>query len=144
MSAGRMPTEIEALASHFAGVASELSSGIADMPSLFAAATDWMPSTEQMQAMDRPTWALLSKARALEFALAQLTARAAVQAQQDRLLFDKTLALVDVCRFGRAVPAHGAAPAPGAVALADAVEDGLADMQNLLRARFAGQAFPEA
>jgi len=142
MSAAEMPTEMEAICFNLHDVACAHSAEIASLPAQIAAIFGWTFSAEQTEAVRQLAWHLGHQARLLEFSLETLSVVLAGRAYDDRALFSKTTAVVDMCRFARAVPDVGPPPNPSTTALADAVEDAIADMQGDLRLRFPGEEHP--
>jgi hypothetical protein len=142
MSAAAMPTKIEAVTSNLSDVAQRHAVLIASVPDQIEAITGWAFTPEQFEAVKQLAWRLGHEARLLQVGLDLVSEWASTTAEDDRTLFAKTSSVVDMCRFGRAIPSAGPVPHPSTTALADVVEDAMADMQEALRARFPGETIP--
>lgn len=136
------PTELQCLARRMHNVAQEL---VRMLPSTHAA---WVidatrdDASAHDEGADRTVSVLMGMARALEFDAARAVALANTQADTDRVIFDTTVSMVDLCRMARStsLSAAGVERDAPAVALADDVEEHLADVQECLRERFPGDA----
>ena len=142
MSAGQMPTEIEAIASNLHEVAEAHAVAVSLLPEQVAAMLNWSVSQEQAESLRQLVWGLSHKARLLQFGLERVHALAASLADEDRTLFSQTVQMVDMCRWAKGTPTNGPEPHQSTVGLANSAEEVLANMQAALRQRFSSEEFP--
>jgi hypothetical protein len=145
MSAVKMPTEMQAVSKSLSTQAQMLVDCVADLSHLLMFVTAMGERDGASSVQDRLPDAvgeLVFTARILQFGLERLTFLSEAAAESDRMLFSKTMQMVDMCRFARAIPDHEPPPPPSTNQLADLVEDAVADLQEVLRARFPGETCP--
>lgn len=142
MSAATLPTELECLSARLVDAANNAVAGVQVLPHMMAALANWQPDHKAPEMVAD----MLYDARAMQFDATRLAALVQAQDAALRHLYSLTIDLVDACRMARStVIAPGmpeVAPSAGAVALADLVEDSLADMQQHIAAQFPGEEIP--
>lgn len=146
MSAATLPTELECLSARLVNAAANAVAGAQGLPYLLASAANWQPDHKTPDVVTE----MLYDARAMQFDAMRLAALVQAQDAALRHIYSLTMDLVDSCRLARSTMiAPGmpeVAPSAGAVvvalALADLVEDGLADMQQHIAAQFPGEEIP--
>jgi hypothetical protein len=140
-----LPTELQCLAQRMRATAQELARAAASLPDVYAAATGWEIGMAVPQGVNLVAIEMLAQARTLEFDAQRLESLADAANDDDRMAYSHTMVLVDACRMarGRSVAAPPDADGHGLLLeLAGTVEDGLADIQQLLADRFPGEAIP--
>lgn len=141
----RLPTELQCLAQRMRATAQELVQASARLPDLFAAATDWQIGQPVPQGFNQAAAEMLAQARTLEFDAQRLELLAEEIAEHDRAAYGYAMDLVNSCRMARGRSVAAAPSADGhelVLKLAGTLEDGLADIQELLVERFPGETVP--
>ena len=138
----RLPTELQCLVLRMRITAQELRQAAAQLPDVFAAATDWQPGqAAEPLGFNSVAEDMLGQARALEFDAQRLGCIADELVENDRAAYSYAMELVDACRMARG-QAMGAPATADRHELADTVELGLACIQELLAERFPGEPIP--
>jgi hypothetical protein len=141
----RLPTELQCLAQRMHATAQELALAAAQLPDMFAAATDWQPGQAVPAGCNRAAAEMLVQARTLEFDAQRLEYLAEEFTDHDRATYSHAMDLVDTCRMARAKTMEAPATADRhemVMKLAGTVESGLANIQELLAERFPGETIP--
>jgi hypothetical protein len=143
MSANPMPTEMQCLTGRLRDDATDVANDLGLMASHLAIGP--------FDANECGSWSatagfLMERVRAMQFDAARLAVLADDQADDARRLYSQTMELVDGCRMARATwcphDRPEVPPDPAVVALADFVEESLADMQEAIAAQFPGEKIP--
>ena len=138
----RLPTELQCLALRMRNTAQELAQAAAQLPDLF---TDWQPGQAAPTGVNLAASEILAQARTLEFDAQRLGYLADEFTENDRAAFSYAMELVDACRMARGQTMQAPAAANRhelVMQLAGTVEEGLADIQELLAERFPGETIP--
>ena len=141
----RLPTELQCLAQRMRAMAQELAQTAARLPDMFAAVTDWQPDQAVPPGCNRAAVEMLAQARTLEFDAQRLECLADEFTENDRAAYGYAIGLVDACRMARDKTMQAPAAASRhelVMQLAGTVEEGLADIQELLAERFPGETIP--
>ena len=140
-----LPTELQCLAQRMRAAARALAQGAASLPDVHAAATGWQVGMAVPQGVNLLAIEMLAQARTLEFDAQRLEHLADAASDDDRMAYSHAMDLVDACRMARSCSVAAPPDADGhglLLELAGTVEDGLADIQQLLADRFPGEAIP--
>ena len=141
----RLPTEQQCLAQRMRATAQELAQAAAQLPVMFADATGWQPGQAVPAGCNRAATEMLAQARTLEFDAQRLGYLADEFTENDRAAYSYAMELVDACRMARGQTMEAPAAANRhelVMQLAGTVEEGLADIQELLAERFPGETIP--
>lgn len=146
----RLPTELQCLAQRMRDTAQELALAAARLPDVVAvdaacSRQETPPDPLVPVPVARAADAMLMQARTLEFDAQRLEYLADEIADYDRTAYSYAMVLVDACRMARGQTMGATATADDhalVLKLADTVEDGLADIQELLAERFPGEHIP--
>lgn len=136
------PTEVQCLAQRACELPLELQATIEQLPFLCHQAQGSGDEATIGLPLALAHDSLLIAARTLQFDAERLALLLDDQADADRQLYALTVEAVDACRMARATALEEPGPDPQVQvrALANAVELLMADMQELLAARFPGEA----